>query len=240
MNAHQPISLRDRLNAEDKARKRRLGFTGKPQPLEPKIAPVGLYGSYRQAKPEWRTKPVYFEEHINAWREWNVRLNKFFGSPLRTYIMQRSGELGQTYEDVVGTSRTREIAYARQIIMWEIKQWVKPDASYPEIGRLFGGKDHTTVLHAIRKINAIKAKGGLVTHDMASIFPTRSPRRAQNVVLELIRRSFQEKKRPPTPEEISRSMGWGCTMTAYNMLKRLEDDGKIIRPTCSTKDIRLA
>lgn len=238
MNAHQSISYRDQLIAANKARRKRLGFDGKPEPVEKKIVSQPYVPDIK--RPEWRTMRVHFDEHVTAWRDWNLKLNRFFGSPLKTYVLQRSGELGQTYDDVVGISRVKEIAYVRQIIMWEIKHWIKPEASLPEIGRLFGGRDHTTVLHALRKIDAIKAKGGLLTHDIRSIFPKPSPRRAQNAVLEFIRRTIHETKTPPTAEQISAMMGWKCKMTAYNILARLEKDGKIIRPTCFIEDLRLA
>jgi chromosomal replication initiator protein len=47
-------------------------------------------------------------------------------------------------------SNTRQIAYPRQIAMYVCKELTT--ASLPEIGRFFGGKHHTTVLHAIHKI----------------------------------------------------------------------------------------
>ena len=49
-------------------------------------------------------------------------------------------------------SNTRQIAYPRQIAMYIIKELTQ--ASLPEIGRLFGGKHHTTVLHSVQKIEA--------------------------------------------------------------------------------------
>jgi chromosomal replication initiator protein len=51
-------------------------------------------------------------------------------------------------------SNTRQIAYPRQIAMYLIKE-ITP-ASLPEIGRAFGGKHHTTVLHSIQKIEKLR------------------------------------------------------------------------------------
>lgn len=171
MNAHQPVSYRDRLNAEDKARKRRLGFNGKPQPLEPKIAPVDRYGLYGDFKPtitttsqgrvfitpEWMIADFQFDAHVQDYREWMARNLRFYGSPVRQYINRRAAELGLTYDQMIGKGRTREVTEARHLIWWEIKNIVKPDISYPEIGRIFGGRDHTSVLHGIRKIDAERA-----------------------------------------------------------------------------------
>ncbi|MDD8044162.1 MAG: chromosomal replication initiator protein DnaA [Verrucomicrobiota bacterium] len=52
--------------------------------------------------------------------------------------------------DIMGQKRPRSIAYPRQIAMFLSRELT--EASYPEIGRAFGGKDHGTVLHAHKKI----------------------------------------------------------------------------------------
>ena len=53
-------------------------------------------------------------------------------------------------------SNTRAIAYPRQIAMYLVKELVH--ASLSEIGHVFGGKHHTTVLHSIKKIDRLRAK----------------------------------------------------------------------------------
>lgn len=52
--------------------------------------------------------------------------------------------------ELLGKSRKRSIVLPRQLAMYLAKELT--DKSYPEIGELFGGRDHTTVLHAYRKI----------------------------------------------------------------------------------------
>jgi hypothetical protein len=56
---------------------------------------------------------------------------------------------------MVGPRKTDDIASARRMLMWEIKRQIKPSISFPELGRLFGGRDHTTALHAVHKHDAI-------------------------------------------------------------------------------------
>ena len=51
--------------------------------------------------------------------------------------------------------RSRAIARPRQIAMWLSKQLTQ--RSLPEIGRKFGGRDHTTVMHAVKKIEELRA-----------------------------------------------------------------------------------
>lgn len=53
-------------------------------------------------------------------------------------------------KDLKGTSKTRNIAHARQIAMYLCRELTT--LSYPKIGESFGGKDHTTVMYAERKI----------------------------------------------------------------------------------------
>jgi chromosomal replication initiator protein len=53
-------------------------------------------------------------------------------------------------------SNTHQIAYPRQIAMYMIKELTH--ASLPEIGRYFGGKHHTTVLHSIQKIEELRQR----------------------------------------------------------------------------------
>jgi chromosomal replication initiator protein len=60
--------------------------------------------------------------------------------------------------DLLSSRRTRTIVRPRQIAMYLAK--VLTPRSLPEIGRRFGGRDHTTVLHAVRKIE------GLIEGDM--------------------------------------------------------------------------
>jgi chromosomal replication initiator protein len=51
-------------------------------------------------------------------------------------------------------SNTRQIAYPRQVAMYLVKELTH--ASLPEIGRYFGGKHHTTVLHSVQKIEELR------------------------------------------------------------------------------------
>ncbi len=72
-------------------------------------------------------------------------------------IQERIAEyFGITISDMKAKKRTREIAYPRQIAMYMVRELT--DFSLPKIGKEFGGRDHTTVLHAWEKINQEKDK----------------------------------------------------------------------------------
>jgi chromosomal replication initiator protein len=59
-------------------------------------------------------------------------------------------------EDLCGTSRSRVLVTARQISMYLCRELT--DLSLPKIGQSFGGRDHTTVMHADRKIRSLMAE----------------------------------------------------------------------------------
>jgi chromosomal replication initiator protein len=62
---------------------------------------------------------------------------------------------GLTPAQIKQKSNSRQIAYPRQIAMYLIKDLTH--ASLPEIGRMFAGKHHTTVLHSVQKIDRLRA-----------------------------------------------------------------------------------
>jgi len=64
--------------------------------------------------------------------------------------------------DLLSERRTRAVARPRHVAMYLAKQLTT--RSYPDIGRRFGGRDHTTVLHAVKRIEELKAtEAGLAT-----------------------------------------------------------------------------
>ncbi len=63
---------------------------------------------------------------------------------------------GLTVDDLCGSSRSRVLVTARQIAMYLCRELT--DLSLPKIGAHFGGRDHTTVMHADRKIRALMAE----------------------------------------------------------------------------------
>jgi len=60
---------------------------------------------------------------------------------------------GVKLSDLKAKNRTRAVAFPRQIAMYLARQLTH--ASLSEVGRSFGGKDHTTVLHAVDKIQTL-------------------------------------------------------------------------------------
>ncbi|MDR0576352.1 MAG: chromosomal replication initiator protein DnaA [Candidatus Accumulibacter sp.] len=66
--------------------------------------------------------------------------------------------------DFFSKKRSRQIARPRQVAMWLAKNLTSQ--SYPSIGEAFGGRDHTTVLYAVRTIDALRGKDNELNHDV--------------------------------------------------------------------------
>ncbi len=66
--------------------------------------------------------------------------------------------------DMLSARRARAVARPRQVAMWLSKQLTT--RSLPEIGRKFGGRDHTTVIHAVRKIDELRAADSGMDEDV--------------------------------------------------------------------------
>ena len=65
---------------------------------------------------------------------------------------------------MIGPKRLRTIARPRQVAMYLCKQLTS--RSLPEIGRRFGGRDHTTIMHGIRKIDELIAADAQLADDV--------------------------------------------------------------------------
>lgn len=96
--------------------------------------------------PEWMSRETWFDDHL-------------YRHSVRAYIYYRSRQLGFTSEEVASPARNVKLTFARHLIMWEIRNVVKPSMSYPEMARYFGNRDHSTVLWGIKRIQAMKDRG---------------------------------------------------------------------------------
>ena len=73
-----------------------------------------------------------------------------------TIMAQTATYFSLTLDDLCGTSRSRVLVNARQIAMYLCRELT--ELSLPKIGQTFGGRDHTTVMHADRKIRQLMAE----------------------------------------------------------------------------------
>jgi chromosomal replication initiator protein len=73
-----------------------------------------------------------------------------------TIMAQTAAYFSLTIDDLCGTSRSRVLVNARQIAMYLCRELT--ELSLPKIGQTFGGRDHTTVMHADRKVRQLMAE----------------------------------------------------------------------------------
>lgn len=138
-------------------RRRRLMGGNPPRTRPPVLVLVHVPPKPRPAEtvnwrgPLWLLEEITFNAHVEAWQIHQSHL----ASPIG-YVKRRCKQMGHSYEDMIGPRRTRDIVHDRQTLMWEVKQKF-PLVSLPFLGRMFGGRDHTTAIHSLRKIDAEKA-----------------------------------------------------------------------------------
>lgn len=68
------------------------------------------------------------------------------------------------FSELIGPTRVRTVARPRQVAMYLCKQLTT--RSLPEIGRRFGGRDHTTIMHGVKKIETLRQKDSQIAEDI--------------------------------------------------------------------------
>lgn len=90
--------------------------------------------------PAWECMDMYFDDHV---RRYNARhLPKY-------WLKNRCKQLGVDYNHVIGPRRGRDIIYYRFQLIWEMSNIYA--LSLPQLGKIFGDRDHTSILNALRK-----------------------------------------------------------------------------------------
>jgi chromosomal replication initiator protein len=83
-------------------------------------------------------------------------------------ILEETAKMfGWTIEELCGKSRRRPLVTARQIGMYVFRELT--EYSYPQIAREFGGRDHTTVMHAVEKITGLMAERRTIFNQVSEL-----------------------------------------------------------------------
>jgi chromosomal replication initiator protein len=72
-----------------------------------------------------------------------------------------------TNSELLSKDRHKSVAFARQVAMYVCRQRLK--SSFPELGRAFGNRDHTTVMSAVRRVEALRARDPQVNAHLEAI-----------------------------------------------------------------------
>lgn len=147
-----PIEAHKARQARYAAAARNVKQTPTAPPRRPLVARMP------KAVPMWLLMPIQFDAHVTAYQISQAVKVNLAGSPIKQYIHRRCQEMGMDMNKVLGNSRKRPLVEARQLLIWEVKTQVKPTITLPELGRVFGGRDHTTCLHALRRVEAKRAR----------------------------------------------------------------------------------
>jgi len=89
------------------------------------------------------------------------------GKPLESIINLVADYYGVKPADITGKRRKREFVTPRMVAAFLMRS--KLDASFPEIGRMLGGKDHTTAIHAYKKISRECDRDGKIKKDVEKL-----------------------------------------------------------------------
>lgn len=71
------------------------------------------------------------------------------GRPIHAIIMEVAEKHGLTYSEMVSARRQKHLVLARHEAYWRCKR--ECTASYPQIGRAFGDRDHGTIMHGVKQ-----------------------------------------------------------------------------------------
>jgi len=82
-------------------------------------------------------------------------------------IAQTAAYFSLTIDDLCGASRSRQLVTARQIAMYLCRELT--ELSLPKIGQQFGGRDHTTVMHADRKVRHLLSERRTIYNQVAEL-----------------------------------------------------------------------
>lgn len=91
-----------------------------------------------------------------------------------TLISLVAGAFGLTPADLTGQGRTRQVSEARQAAAWVLRR-AYASISLQEVGRLLGGRDHTTIIHAIAQIERRMAGDACLRAQLHSLLPEKPP-----------------------------------------------------------------
>ena len=81
------------------------------------------------------------------------------------------GKFCISHEQIISPSKEKKVTFPRQIAIWLCRQH-KPKLSLHHLGKQFGGRDHTTILHAIQKIGGLVLSDWTFAYEVAEIEAT--------------------------------------------------------------------
>ena len=126
--------------------------------LEGAINKMMLYSDITKSKLNMKNAQIILADYLNK-NEKKITVKDIQLEVSKYYNLQ--------FHELCSKNRSRHISKPRQIAMFLSKYLT--DSSYPEIGKLFGGKDHATVIHGVNKIKLSSETDKLIKQDLDNI-----------------------------------------------------------------------
>ncbi len=178
---HAAVATPSQRLAAAARREREQKIAAKARPDSPIVCPSASVRSHHAGAP--RSAPAPAPQAVQAWSERQKRIH----APIRTWfwivdeinpppspkltIEEIQSAVARhckvAHSELISARRSADIVRPRQIAMF-LARHLTPN-SLPVIGRKFGGRDHTTVLHAIRKIEALRTRDRNLAGDLDAI-----------------------------------------------------------------------
>jgi chromosomal replication initiator protein len=130
--------------------------------LEGALIRVSAYASLNREPPTLATAEQILSDLLEADRPRQI-------TP-KAIIETTADNFGFTVDELCGPSRRRPLVQARQISMYVFRELT--DFSYPAIAREFGGRDHTTVIHAVEKVAGLMKERRQVYDQVTELIQT--------------------------------------------------------------------
>ena len=126
--------------------------------LEGAINKIMLYSDITNSKLNLKNTQTILADYLNKTHQ---------KITVKDIQLEVSKHFNLQFHELCSKNRSRYISKPRQIAMYLSKQLT--DTSYPEIGKLFGGKDHATVIHGVNKIKVLSETDRKVKQDLDKI-----------------------------------------------------------------------
>lgn len=138
-----------------------------PTPIE-RVTSVAPRRKPAHVAPMWSRQPMVFDEHVQAFKTvkrikamvdaGEIELINMERKPVTEIVREVLADFPEfTIADLKSARRSKELVKVRQLAVFEVRKQ-RPDMSLPAIGRWFGGRDHTTILHSVNKITALRGE----------------------------------------------------------------------------------
>lgn len=149
MNMHMQVPSLELLKQFREAQERRARMSGAPKILRPEADkkkkpsnPKIVIGKVADAHV---VTYLFYQSQLDASAS-RVMVSKIVDVVCAAYDVSKV--------DIVSQRRSLKVVRPRQIVMYLAKTMTK--SSYPEIGRRLGGRDHTTIMHGVNRINSLR------------------------------------------------------------------------------------